>query len=136
MENLLIAVPSVNPGGLNSDMSGHFGHCDVFTLVSIKEGKIDNVTILQNPPHEQGGCMAPVNMLSQNNVNAMIAGGMGMRPLMGFQQVGIDVYHCNGLVNNSDIVSAFIDGKLPKFTSNNTCQGGGNHDGGGNCGQH
>ncbi len=136
MENILIAVPSVNPGGLDSDMSGHFGHCDIFTLINIEEGKIDNVSTLENPPHEQGGCMAPVNHLSQNDVNVLIAGGMGMRPLMGFQQVGIAVYHNNGLSNVADVVTAFVEGKLPQFTSNNTCGGGGGQNHGGGCGNH
>jgi len=137
MTNQLIAVPSNNPGGLDSEMSGHFGHCDVFTVVKIKDGKIDDVSILENLPHEQGGCMAPVNFLSQNNVQILIAGGMGMRPLMGFQQVGIDVYHNNGITGVSDVLAAFSENKLAKFTQNNTCGGGNNeHSSGDGCGGH
>ena len=37
--------------------------------------------------------MVPVNLLAQHKVNALIVGGIGMRPLMGFKQAGIDVYH-------------------------------------------
>ncbi len=59
MENLLIAVPSNNPGGIESELAGHFGHCDVFTLVKIEDGKVADVSTLQSMPHEQGGCMAP-----------------------------------------------------------------------------
>jgi predicted Fe-Mo cluster-binding NifX family protein len=138
MTDLLIAVPSNKPGGLDSGTSAHFGHCDFFTLVNIKKGKISDIYILPNLPHEQGGCLAPVNYLSQNSVKALIAGGMGMRPLVGFQSAGIDVYHNNGLRKVLDVVTAFVDGKLQKFGTENTC-GGGSHGGenhGGGCGGH
>ncbi len=125
MDNLLIAFPSNNPGGIDSELGGHFGHCDLFTLIKIEDEKIVDVSTLPSVPHEQGGCMAPVNYLAGNGVNILVAGGMGMRPLMGFQSVGIDVYHCNGLTKVGDIVTALIEGKLPKFTSENTCGGGG-----------
>jgi predicted Fe-Mo cluster-binding NifX family protein len=127
MKNMSIAVPSANPGGLESEISGHFGHCDLFTIVSIKEGKISEVSILPNIPHEQGGCMAPVNFLSGKGVNVLIAGGMGMRPLMGFNQVGIDVYHTNGLTKTADVISAFMEDKLTKFVAENACGGSNNH---------
>lgn len=38
MENGRIAVPSVENGGLEGVRSGHFGHCDVFTLVDVEGG--------------------------------------------------------------------------------------------------
>ncbi len=131
MKDLLIAVPSNKPGGLEAGTSAHFGHCDFFTLIKINQGKISDVSVLPNLPHEQGGCLAPVNYLSQNGVKILIAGGMGMRPLMGFQDAGIEVYHNNGLRKVSDVVTAFAEGKLTKFGEENTCGGGSqNHDGG------
>ena len=38
MKNGRIAIPSVNNGGLDGQRSGHFGHCDVFTLVDAQAG--------------------------------------------------------------------------------------------------
>jgi predicted Fe-Mo cluster-binding NifX family protein len=83
------------------------------------------VTTLPNVPHEQGGCMAPVNHLAQNGVQILIAGGMGMRPLMGFNQVGIDVLYGNGVQTVSEAVEGFLKGTLPRFTTDFTCGGGG-----------
>ena len=37
--------------------------------------------------------MVPVQKLAQEGVNAIVVGGIGMRPLMGFQQAGIAVYY-------------------------------------------
>ena len=47
MENGRIAVPSNGQGGLDGTRAGHFGHCDVFTLVDVENGEIKNVSILQ-----------------------------------------------------------------------------------------
>jgi predicted Fe-Mo cluster-binding NifX family protein len=134
-EKMIVALPTSAPGGMDAELSGHFGHCDVFTLVTLDAGKIESVALQQNVPHEQGGCMAPVNLLAQCGARALIAGGMGMRPLMGFNSVGIDVFFNNGLTSVEDAVAAFASGALPRFTQDDTC-GGGGHDHGGGCGNH
>jgi predicted Fe-Mo cluster-binding NifX family protein len=125
MNETIIAIPSGQPGGMDAPLGAHFGHCDVYTLVSVRESKIEDIRVIPNMPHQQGGCMAPVQYLAQNGVKLLIAGGMGMRPLMGFQQVGIDVYYGGGLNTVGEAVNALVDGKLPQFSMENTCGGGG-----------
>ena len=125
MENGRIAVPSMETGGLDGQRSGHFGHCDVFTLVDVEGGKIKEVTTISNNPHEQGGCMVPVNLLAEHNVNALIVGGIGMRPLMGFRQAGIDVYHDVSRPEIRPVVEDLVAGKLPVIKDNEVCGGGG-----------
>jgi len=119
-----VAVPSMYPGGLEAMRSGHFGHCDTFTLVQIENGQIRDVSVVQNPPHQQGGCQAPVHLLHENQANALIVGGIGMRPLMGFRQAGIDVYYGP----EGDTVAAVIDhllqGRLKLIQANQVCGGG------------
>jgi len=124
MENGRIAIPSTNKGGLDGQRSGHFGHCDVFTLVDVKEGKIQEVTTIPNQEHVQGGCMVPVNFLAEHKVNALIVGGIGMRPLMGFRQVGIDVYHDATRYEIRPVVQDLIAGKLPIISDDQVCGGG------------
>ena len=76
MENGRIAVPSMEKGGLEGQRSGHFGHCDVFTLVDVEAGEIKGVTTISNQSHVQGGCMVPVNLLAEHNVNALKGAGI------------------------------------------------------------
>lgn len=125
--NKLIAVPSTNPGGLEAPIGAHFGHCDLYTLVSVENGEIKEVKVIPNVPHVQGGCLAPVNHLAQQGVNMLIAGGMGLRPLMGFNQAGIDVYHGGSAVSVGEAVNAALEGKLSQFSQEHTCGGGGGH---------
>ena len=125
MKNGRIAIPSMDGGGLDGRRSGHFGHCDVFTLVDVTDGKITNVTTIQNQEHVQGGCMVPVNLLAGHKVNALIVGGIGMRPLMGFRQAGIDVYHDDQRPEIRPVVEDLVAGKLPMISDNQVCGGGG-----------
>jgi len=125
MKDGRIAVPSMEAGGLDGHRSGHFGHCDVFTLVDVKNGEIEKVTTLANQSHVQGGCMVPVNLLAQHNVSALIVGGIGLRPLMGFQQVGINVYYDATRPEIRPVVEDLISGILPRIENDQVCGGGG-----------
>ena len=69
--------------------------------------------------------MVPVNLLAGYNVNALIVGGIGMRPLMGFRQVGIDVYHDAERPEIRPVVEDVIKGKLQLIEDNQVCGGGG-----------
>ena len=134
---MLIAIPSDAPGGLEAAVSGHFGHCHAFTLVEVDSGAVKNVSVLPNGGHEQGGCMAPVMFLKQNGVDSLIAGGMGGRPLAGFQQVGISVHYREHAQTVSQAVDLFLDGGCRTFGQAQTCGGGGGGSGSGDgCGNH
>ncbi len=125
MKSGRIAVPSNGQGGLDGTRAGHFGHCDVFTFIDVEDGEIKEVSVLQNQEHAQGGCMVPVNLLSDNRVTALIVGGIGMRPLMGFKQVGIDVYHDDQRAEIEPVVKDLIAGNLTEITNDQVCGGGG-----------
>ncbi len=124
MDNYRIAIPSTQPGGLESALGEHFGHCDCYTVVDVAGGRVVQVGVLPSVPHVQGGCMAPVNHLSQNGVNVLLSGGMGMRPLMGFTQVGIQVFHGGQSASVREAVDAYLAGSLLPFSPQNTCGGG------------
>lgn len=125
MKNGRIAIPSNGQGGIDGTRSGHFGHCDVFTLVDVEDSKIKEISILHNQDHIQGGCMVPVNLLSENRVNALIVGGIGMRPLMGFKQVGIQVFHDDQRPEIGPVVQDLIAGNLNEIRNDQVCGGGG-----------
>lgn len=125
MSSVRIAIPSGNPGGMDAPMGMHFGHCDIYTIVDVDADKnITAVGTLATVPHVQGGCMAPVQHLASNGVQVLLAGGMGFRPLMGFQQVGVAVYFAGGAATVGKAVEAFLAGLLQPFSTENTCGGG------------
>lgn len=127
----------MTPGGMDAPISGHFGHCDVFTLVDVENNQVSNVTLLPNSGHVQGGYMAPVMLLKNAGVDTLSAGGMGMRPLSGFQEVAIEVFYNEGAATVDDAVKMILAGQCRKFGLAQTC-GGGSHDHSqdGGCGSH
>lgn len=119
-----VAIPSLHPGGLEAPRSGHFGHCDVFTLVQVEDGEIRDVSLVHNPPHVQGGCQGPVNLLHRSGAHAIIVGGIGMRPLMGFRQAGIEVYYGPYGETVGAVVQDLLQGRLELIQENQVCGGG------------
>jgi len=112
-----IAFPTESELGLKDSLSQHFGHCPSFTIVSWDSDSksVKNVEVFQNQGHEEGGCMSPVMALKNNGVNAIIVGGIGMRPLMGFRQVGITPFA--GVEGTVELnLKAYTENKLEELT--------------------
>ena len=128
---MLIAVPSDTTDGLDATISEHFGHCAAFTLVTVTDDVVGEVAILENSGHHEGGCMAPVTLLKERGVEVLLAGGMGARPLSGFQQVGIDVHYKENAATVGEAVELFVSGDCRAFGEAQTCGGGE-----GGCGGH
>ena len=126
MSKVRVAVPSNGKGGIDGERSGHFGHCGVFTIFDIEDNVIAKVSTIPNVEHQEGGCLVPVNLLAEHQVNALIVGGMGMRPLMGFNQVGITVYHEGENQKIKPVIDKYLTGSLKTMSADQAC-GGGNH---------
>lgn len=118
-----VAIPSTWPGGLESSRSSHFGHCDCFTLVDVDEKSVVGVRVVPNVPHQQGSCLAPVQLLRDNDAQAIIVHGIGMRPLLGFRQAGIQVFQGAG-TGVGEAVQAFLSGEIAAMDESMACGGG------------
>ncbi|MBI5440625.1 MAG: NifB/NifX family molybdenum-iron cluster-binding protein [Deltaproteobacteria bacterium] len=120
MNETLIAVPSMAPGGLDAQRSGHFGRCDAFTLVSIREGAVVGSRVVPNAEHSEGGCLVPVRILHREGARSVVVGGIGMRPLMGFQDAGIQVLVGPG-ERVRDVVDAYLSGLVRPIGDSDVC---------------
>ena len=123
-----IAVPSNNPGGLDSTMSDHFGHCDLFTILTIEGKKVMEVSTINNVEHSAGGCLAPVSLLAENGVSSILVSGMGKRPLAGFQEAGINVFWTalSPKPTIKELVEDFCNSTRKPMELVQACKGGGN----------
>lgn len=122
-EAILVAVPSDAPGGLEAAPSAHFGHCAAYTVAKVENGTISDVRIVPNQGHEHGGCVQPVMELAAQEVKALLAGGMGQKPLMAMHDAGMKVYYSTGVTTVKDALQAFADGKLAEFGPDRLCTG-------------
>lgn len=118
-----VAIPTMWPGGIDAQRSGHFGRCDCFTMVEFEAGKSVLLEVIPNVPHEQGSCLTPVQLLQGHNASAIVVGGIGMRPLMGFRQAGIEVLSGPG-THVKHVVTALEEGRVEAIGDQNVCGGG------------
>lgn len=120
-----IVIPSVAPGGLEAACSDHFGHCDCFTLVTTEGKDTVGVDVFANGHGE--GCGSLVHQLRDAGTDVIIVKGIGQRPLMRFQEVGIKVFQGAGSTVG-DVVASYCSGSAIVVDERSSCQGGGgNH---------
>jgi len=108
-----IAIPLAQ-----GQLSLHFGHCDEFAIVDVdaEERRVSGIHTMVAPSHAPG--VLP-QWLGQQNVNVVIAGGMGSRAQMLFAQNGIDVVIGASAGGPEAITTAYLDGSLQ--TGANIC---------------
>ncbi len=123
----VIAVPSLSPGGLEAQRSGHFGHCDVFTLVKVEDDSVADVSVVANLPHSEGGCLDPVKLIASQGATDIVVGGMGSRPLAYFAELGINVYADPTIPTVKAVIDALLSGDVGVMTPGQVCGGGSCH---------
>lgn len=90
-------------------LCAHFGHCEQFAIIETEDGKIVNETRLTPPPHEPG-LLPP--WLAEKGVTDVIAGGMGQRAIMIFNQQMINVFVGAPTKPAAELVYDFLQDKL------------------------
>ncbi len=107
-----IAIPTAN-----GKLAMHFGHCETFALVNVNDDNtIAAIDTLQPPPHEPG--VLP-RWLGEQNVDIIIAGGMGQRAQQLFANQGIKVLVGAPAAPVKELVTSYLDGSLQ--TGANVC---------------
>lgn len=96
----------------------HFGHCEVFAVLTVDESRktILSREYLTPPPHEPGVLPA---WLGQQNVNVIIAGGMGQRAQQLFAQQNIAVIVGAPAASLDELTEAYLSGTL--ISGTNAC---------------
>ena len=119
----IIAVPSDAPGGLQAQRSGHFGHCDLFTLVQVDGSTVSEAKVVDNAPHGEGGCLDPVRLLASFGTTEIVVGGMGSRPLAYFTEMGIKVFADQQLPTVGEVIDALLSDSVPVMSPAQVCGG-------------
>ena len=85
-----IAVSADNKQGLDSVVSPHFGRCPHYVLVDVEDHSVTEVKEVDSPfyGHHQPGQVP--GFIHSLGADVMLAGGMGGRAIMFFQQLGIE----------------------------------------------
>lgn len=87
----------------------HFGHCEKFAVVTVKNNQIIDKTLLDPPPHEPG-VIPP--WLAQQGANLIIAGGMGEHAQTIFREHGVEVVVGAPSLAVESLVTQYLAGEL------------------------
>jgi predicted Fe-Mo cluster-binding NifX family protein len=101
----------------------------MFTVIELSPGnEITDVSTIVNEGHEAGGCMAPVTLLKQEGVEAIVVAGLGKRPMQGFSEVGITVYYADQdqVPDVKSVMENLQEGRLVVMHPEQVCQGSAN----------
>ncbi len=108
-------------------VSGHFGHCEGFTIYETEGTQIKNKNFAPNPGHQPG--VLPV-FLKEKGANVIIAGGMGQMAQALFAEQGIEVIV--GAAGDIDqAATSYLNGAL--ISSESVCH---EHEHAHDCGGH
>jgi predicted Fe-Mo cluster-binding NifX family protein len=115
-------VPTAGEGGLEAKRSCHFGKSRCFTLIELTQGEIQGVRVVPNELHSEGGCRVAAQLLTSAGVNALVAGGIGARPLAILSEAGIEVYFDQQRETVGEVIRVFAAGELRPIEVNEICK--------------
>lgn len=102
--NKKIAIPMEN-----GVLCEHFGHCQYFTIITVEDDKIIDVSEVNPPEHVPG--LYP-KWVAQFGVTDVIAGGMGQQAIMLFNQQNINAFVGAPVKTAKELVTDFLGDKL------------------------
>lgn len=106
-----IAIPI-----LNGEITAHFGHCEKFAIVETKDNQLISEEMVTPPVHEPG--VYP-RFLAEQNVEVIIAGGMGQKAQDLFAQNNIKVFMGVNAGTSKELVENYLNNQLK--TGENLC---------------
>ena len=128
MKTRKVAVPILDDTGLSGKISEHFGHCQLFAIVEINNNSIVGDTIFANPDDHANGCGNLIAHLQKQEVDTVIALGMGAGMFGRCNEQGIKVLLADKErhENANAAINDMLADKLIPMQTLNLCKGSGN----------
>lgn len=120
-----IAIPAEISDDPKADIYSHFGSAPCFVLYNSETNSykyIDN----SNQEHNHGQCQ-PTALLRDEEVQAVICGGMGARAVNLLNQMGIKVYVIDKPYTIEEGIQELLKGSLPELSLEGACNHHGCH---------
>ena len=87
-----IGIPTLNEGGLLSDISMHFGRTPYLTIIKIENNEIKNIDTIEIQGKHAGGSKTPAEIISNSGVDVLLCGNLGPKAVSMLQNSGMIVY--------------------------------------------
>jgi predicted Fe-Mo cluster-binding NifX family protein len=105
-----VAVPVIDPEGMRSELSDHFGMANDFAVFEYDNGVVSDLKYLSNDPSKKGA-MNNGQFLADNGVKIVMAGSIGPHMLTVLLDKGVRVF--KGAAGTlQDVIEDFKAGML------------------------
>jgi len=106
-----IAISAETNNGIDSAISMHFGRCPYFVLVDVEGQEVKEVSVVENPFYGKHSPGQVPGFINSQGANVMLAGGMGRRAIIVFEQLGIEA--ATGAVGTArQSLESYLGGEL------------------------
>lgn len=121
-----VCFPVLKAEGLGSEVYGHFGSAPAFLVIETESNRM--TTINNGDQHHEHGACNPLKALNNQEVDAIVVGGIGAGALSRLNQLGIRVFQAQATTVKENILM-LTNQKLPEFTMSHCCSGHGHESG-------
>jgi predicted Fe-Mo cluster-binding NifX family protein len=116
-----ICIPTVDNKGVESTISSHFGQSLFFMIIDDETNDMRTAENTAKGGHQGSAGPTPGQLIVEQEVDAVLCGGLGVRAVRMFEEAGIHVFNqASGTV--ADAMKAYKEGKLPEATDATACQ--------------
>jgi predicted Fe-Mo cluster-binding NifX family protein len=139
-DELKIAVPSFAPGGLEALVNTRFGRCEFMTIVTVENGQIKEVNVVQNQGMAAMGGAGPMaaQLIAKEGAKVVIGANYGPNAANALNQGGIKTFGYpmdKGELTVKQMVELYLSAQIQEISGSNvpshTGMGGGGMGGGG-----
>jgi predicted Fe-Mo cluster-binding NifX family protein len=121
-----VCFPVQEDQGVESSVFNHFGSAPLFIVVDTKTNAVHLINN-KDKHHEHGACN-PLRALDNQEIDAVVVGGIGAGALNRLSQAGIKAYRSQSSTVRENL-ALLLSGSLPEFVLQSCC-GGHGHSGG------
>ena len=119
MKITTIGIPTLDEGGLLSEISMHFGRTPYFTIIKFENDEIKDIHAIEIIGKHIGGSKTPAEIALNSGLDVLICGNLGPKAVSMLQDSGMEVY--SGASGNvKDAFNAWKTGML-QLADENSC---------------
>lgn len=114
-----LCIPSTADGGLDAEVSPHFGRAETYTLYDTETETVDAI---DNDGQHHGGGRHPPDIIAETGADVLLCGNLGRKAVSRFDDHGIDVF-CDAEGPVQEAIEAWEDDALNPASEDSACSG-------------
>ena len=119
---VIVAIPSLKPGSIDSYFNPRFGRSEYFTFINIEKGEVKSVKSIQNQnSNAMGGAgIQAAQLVGNNGAKEVIAGFLGPNAFQSLEALKIKIYQApNEKVTVNNCIDLYLKQQLQEMNSSN-----------------